>query len=337
MIPKMAASIAGAGHVVSSVRDDKAVVSALAGEAFQMLVVSLRGADATVIGVLEAVRKSIASKSVCVMIIAEESAEDLLIRLYDAGADLCLQAPTGIGLLLAQLRSVERALVGGAAAGQAKADTPLELVNQWATWRLAQTKIQEVAARFLSMEVAVGEAESITQPLGKACAIALSNAEHQLELRVAVAAEGPCGQQLAIHMFGPECADLVSDVLSELANVVMGMLKNEFSAESIAFTGGLPTSLDPAHVMRPLARYSHNRAFALRIGQGGLLVHLSIRSKANQLLAPHGLSEGMVLAKDVFNARGMLMVRGGTRLTMNMIEKIVGVAPPKLQLEVIVP
>jgi len=339
-MPKMAVALGGAGHVVSLANDEKAALAALSSGGIQLLVVALRGADGAVAGLLEAVRKTAALKALYVVVIAQESAEDYLVRLHEAGADLCLRVPLGSALLLAQLRSVERvvnALSGGTTKATSAAETPLELVSQSATWRSAQPKVQEVAAKFLTMDVALGETESVNKPLSHACSITLANVEHQLELRVAVASESACGQQLAVHMFGPDGADMVADVLSELSNILMGMLKSGFSSESIAFTGGLPAPLEAAEVLRPLALYSHNRAFALRVGEGAVLVHLSLRSKANRFLGLGGLREGMVLAKDVFNARGLLMVHGGTRLSLNMIEKISGVLPAKTQLEVVAP
>jgi hypothetical protein len=45
----------------------------------------------------------------------------------------------------------------------------------------------------------------------------------------------------------------------------------------------------------------------------------------------------MVLAKDIFNARGLLIVQKGTRLSDNMIEKINSFVPPKSLMEVVAP
>ena len=336
---KLAASLGGGGHVASLAKDEKAALTALASGGFQLLLVTLRGADTAVVGLLEAMRKTVLCKSLYVLVIAHESTEDFLIRLHGAGADLCLRAPLGTALLLAQLESARRsvdALAAGSAGG-AGTQAPLEQVSQSTTWRLAQSKVQEVAAKFLSIGVTLGEAESVGGPLSHACSITLSNVEHQVELRVAVACETACGQKLAVHMFGPEGADMVADVLSELSNILMGTLKTAFGAETISFTGGLPKALETAEVLRPLALYAHNQAFALHIADGAVLVHLSARSKANQFLALASLREGMVLAKDVFNARGLLMVHGGTRLSQTMIDKIVGIAAANTQLEVVAP
>lgn len=338
-VPKLAASLGGGGHVASLAKDEKAALTALAGAGFQLLLITLRGVDAAVVGLVEGARKLAACKSLYVVVIAHESTEDFLVRLHGAGADLCLRAPLGTALLLAQLDAAKRvvdSLSAGSAAGTG-AQAPLEQVNQSTTWRLAQAKVQEVAAKFLSMDVTLAEADSVTRPVSHACSIMLSNVEHQVEIRVAVAAEAACGQKLAVHMFGPEGADMVADVLSELSNIVMGMLKSAFGAEMITFTGGLPSGLETAEVLRPLVLYAHNQAFALRVEDGAVLIHLSVRSKANQFLALSSLREGMVLAKDVFNARGLLMVHGGTRLSMNMIDKISGILPAKTQLEVVAP
>ncbi len=80
-VPKLAASLGGGGHVASSMKDEKTAFTALTGGAFQMLLISLRGMDAAVVGMLEGVRKTTACKSLYVVIIAHESPDDFLVRL----------------------------------------------------------------------------------------------------------------------------------------------------------------------------------------------------------------------------------------------------------------
>jgi hypothetical protein len=76
------------------------------------------------------------------------------------------------------------------------------------------------------------------------------------------------------------------------------------------------------------------QAFQLEMADARLVVHLGLRSKGNQFVTPDALKEGMVLAKDVFNQKGLLLVNHGTRLSANMIGRLRGVLAPKQTVEV---
>ena len=74
--------------------------------------------------------------------------------------------------------------------------------------------------------------------------------------------------------------------------------------------------------------------FALIVQGKTLLVRVGIRSRRNVLLVPGRLKEGMVLAKDLFNARGILLTRAGTRLSSTMVERLQSTLPNKQPIEV---
>jgi hypothetical protein len=87
-------------------------------------------------------------------------------------------------------------------------------------------------------------------------------------------------------------------------------------------------------VLRPALTYKLQEAFSLNLVDAKLIVHLGLRSKANLDVAVVGLKEGMVLAKDVFNPKGLLMVNAGTRLSATMIEKLRTVLSAKQSVQV---
>lgn len=72
-------------------------------------------------------------------------------------------------------------------------------------------------------------------------------------------------------------------------------------------------------------------------GDARLVVFAGLRSRANVLVCPPDLREGMVLAKDVLNARGVLLLQGSTRLSATMVERLQGNLTPKHEIEVIAP
>ncbi|MGD0505624.1 MAG: hypothetical protein ABSD02_23130 [Steroidobacteraceae bacterium] len=340
VIAKLAPSLAEAGHAVTSIKDEKAALEALGGHRFQLVLLSSLTGNESMINAIKALRKGETSKNLYVMLLAQEASEEYLVRAYDAGADSALRTPCGLPLILAKVRASRRVAPllddSGADAIDPKA-SPLDRVNQSSTWKQAPTRACEVAAKFLTLEVSVDEVASTQEPIHQACMITLSSAEHQLEMRIALGAGESSGRRLAVHLFGPEGVDLVPDMLSELSNIMMGTLKTALGMENFAFTGGLPQPLDKAELLRPAATYAHQFAFALKMVDAAILMHVSLRSKANLFLPPMSLRDGMVLAKDIFNARGLLIVQKGTRLSDNMIEKINSFVPPKSLMEVVAP
>jgi hypothetical protein len=171
-------------------------------------------------------------------------------------------------------------------------------------------------------------------PNNLASGIILSNVEHQLELRVALAADSTSANALAMHMFGEAGPGLEADMLGEIANQSMGVLKTAFGRERFSFIGGLPEAISPEGFYQFGATCPHQVSFALVVEGARILVRVGVRSKRNSQVLGTSLVEGMVLAKDVFNARGMLLLAGGTRLSLTAIERLRGSLAPKQLVEV---
>ncbi len=343
VVSRLVASLTDAGHTVTSIKDEKAAVAALGAQRFQLVLLCAAGSDEASIGAIKALRANEASKQTRIILMTNDASDDHLVRAYDAGADSCLRLPCAMPVILAMLRSVQRLVptlpssTTAGAGANAAATSPMDRVILSDTWKEAREHVRNVAAKFLSLEAVLADAGSVAEPVEQACCISLSNVEHQLEARIALGAGSTSGKKLAVHLFGPEGVDLVADMLSELANNMMGVLKTSLSKEAFAFTAGLPQALDPSELLRPSVAYTHQVSFALRLADSDLLLHLSLSSKANLFVASATLRDGMILAKDVFNARGLLIVQKGTRLSLNMIEKITAFMPPKYLLEVVAP
>ena len=343
MAAKLSAALGEAGHQVTVVKDEKSTIAALGDSAFPLILINARGGDEGSLNLVRALRKKPAPVgNTYLSLLAQDPGEDYLVRAYDLGADAVLRTPCAPAVVLAHLKSAARLL---GAANDASVDgkklgaqaAPIEQMAQSKTWRGAQALIRDAASEFLTLEVKTAEAAAAVEPATHASCIMLSNVEHQLEIRIGVGADVASGKLLSVHMFGPEETDLVPDMLNEIANILMGTLKTAFSSESLAFTGGLPQPLNPEEVLRPTIMYGYQFAFAIQMAGATITVHLGIHSKANLFLPPAGLKEGMVLAKDVFNARGVLMLHAGTRLSQNMLGKIAEFLPEKTRLEVVAP
>jgi CheY-specific phosphatase CheX len=199
---------------------------------------------------------------------------------------------------------------------------PLDSVARAKPWRSVQQTLRSAAASFLSCEATLDSEVPSDAPQGFGCVILLSNVAQELEIRIGIAIDAAGALVLALNLFGEEGNDLAQDLLSELANIFMGALKSDLSAHSIAFIGGLPAATGPESVTRPPNVYQYQEAFRLIVQNRSLTVHVGLRSKANVRLTRAGLREGMVIAKDLCNAGGLLLIKGGTRLSETMIERL---------------
>ncbi|NOU31914.1 MAG: hypothetical protein HOO96_28755 [Polyangiaceae bacterium] len=369
-----AATLEQAGHAVKVVAD-VSLPNACVGEKPHLVLLEVTRDGGGAIEIIRRVRDLAGVPPFLFYLLGgSELSQGFLRDAYDAGIDGDLRQPFGPEFLASRVNAATRVarrpeqapiakpasparpvngaapkLVGGAApaaiaaAGATAPDSPmneseghLTTATQSQTWRNASKLIQDMGSKFLALPVTLGaEAAAPIPSLG--CAISLSHAAHQLEARIAIGADSRSARRLAVHMFGDEGDDLVGDMLNELANLFMGAVKTSFSAESFAFTGGLPDTISADYVLRPSATYKRQETFSMAIADSRLLVYIGMRSKANLFLASSGLREGMVVAKDVFNARGLMLVNGGTRLSLNMVEKLRSLLTPKHLVEVTAP
>jgi hypothetical protein len=261
---------------------------------------------------------------------------------FGSGIDSIL--PWGIerDYLLARVAAVARVLercerkVGAPpfqVGGETASGLPIRLIVRSNAWRTTPEKVRQVVGQFL------GQAAVLTAPLPEgvievASSISLLGGAQGIQIRIAVGADNKSALSLASKMFGPDAKDLIDDMLGEVANVAMGTLKNVFGAEQIALTGGLPSPLKPAEVLTPPTTTAHRHVFALDIGSARLTVHVGLVAKSSSSVAVGELREGMVIARDLFNDHGLLLLKGGTRLSATMIKKLTDLLPARLAVAV---
>lgn len=291
--------------------------------------------------------------------------DEILAALFDAGADGDLRANASSAYVCARLKAVQRRVAAGAVARGATLSPPklpgpiplAELASlapngrtvapvaitkiakamRSTGWTTSVEKLAGAAGKFLTLEVATSELRGAMPPMALGATILLLDAVNELEIRIAIASDVPSTKALAIHLFGEEGADLATDVMTELANILMGTLKTSFAPEGMTFTGGLPEIVPVETVFQPPVAYKAQEAVLLQIADARLVLHLGLRSRANVTLTAGGLREGMVVVKDVFNPRGMLLIRAQSRLSENMIQRLRGGIPPQQAIEVIAP
>lgn len=343
-------ALQSAGRPVRVVSDERSALPALQQEGAQLAIVTTDDASDAALARIRLIHENSRSPKPHLLLLCPNLAEEYLSAAYDAGIDSHLCSPYGTPYLLARIDAIHRRISPNdhkprvnAGVIQARPDrgTPgsgarssLDQVVLAAPWRNAQTDFASVASKFLTLGVSPVALHSNSVPLGLACAIYLASIKLEAELRIAIGADTASATALAVHLFGPGSENLLEDMLGELANNFMGWMKSGFSAAALSFTGGLPESLPTDYVLRPNSTYQAQQVFQLEMADARLVVHVGLRSKGNMLVTPDALKEGMVLAKDVFNQKGLLLVNQGTRLSLNMIGRLRGVLAPKQAIEV---
>lgn len=362
-----AESLRDDGHTVR-VAPDHVVVEACLEDRPALVVLDAPRQGDSVQAIVHRLREVGGAPFLLFLLVGSDVDEELLLRAYEAGIDGDLRRPFSFAYFSARVASVARiarrpepglvtapgskasalaarpvaapartiAVAGLADRAAMESENALAAVSASATWRSASESFRKTASGFLGLPASiVADGGAPAPSLG--CAISLTHPIQQLELRLAVGVDVRSARRLAVHLFGDEGDGLMGDMLNEVANLFMGSLKTSFSAEQTFFTAGLPETISGDYVARPPCTYKRQETIVLAIEDARLTIYIGIRSKANQFLGASGLREGMVVAKDVFNLRGLMLVNGGTRLSLNMVEKLRHLLAPKQLIEVTAP
>ncbi|MSP74403.1 MAG: hypothetical protein EXR76_19935 [Myxococcales bacterium] len=186
-------------------------------------------------------------------------------------------------------------------------------------WVKLPSDMHRVACGLLSLGFAISTTDAAVPTIQIASGIVMHCVADELELRLAIAVDLESAKALASHLSPEDHAGLESDLLGELSNIAMGSLTSSFMRDSFAFSSGLPEVLDPVAFRSFGANLSRHECITLTAPGATIQVRVSIGGKQATVLFPAALSEGMVIAKDVYNEKGTLLLKSGTRLSSNTV------------------
>ena len=329
------------GYTASILATTAAVRAGFAVTSFNVVIVAASSLTEHVIDAVRELRAFASARKTYVVMVCATASETRLADAYDAGIDAHNVGPLDGPLVLARLRSIARLLQSHGINCSAPIPEPLAPCGPVAalaacarsnTWRSAQTTMAAAAHQMFGLPATCDGVEVAAGPYVHAKSIALVSAADKLEVRIAIGADAHAAGVLAGHLFGDASTELASDLIGELTNLLMGVTKASLTAEALLFTAGLPQTISADAVCM---QATHHQAFALRIGEAKLAVHIGLISKANETIVRANLREGMVIAKDIVNARGVMLLAGGTRLSLTMVERLGSMMGPTEQVEVI--
>lgn len=327
----LANALRDAGHTVREA-NSAAAVESLLNSPVDLAVVAHEVAGPPGLGLVRRIRTHSPIAYPYILMLADGLSAPEVSTAYEAGIDSDLRNSSHPEDLLARVtaaqrllthfnRNIENSVKTPSLAPSPGGTTALARSASSTTWMTAIEQLRSASNKFLNLEVAViSQANAPTPEV--AAAIKLSSVKDELELCIAMGCSKEAARGLSMHLFEDDSDELAEDVISELGNVFMGTLKRSFSDEGLSYTGGLPASVKPSAVTQPDTLFAHEETFALRMASSRMTVHLGLRSKANTTVKAFALHEGMVLAKDVFNAQGIRLLAGGTRLSRKMVERL---------------
>ncbi|MBS2012985.1 MAG: response regulator [Deltaproteobacteria bacterium] len=230
--------------------------------------------------------------------------------------------------LEAALRKIDN-LAAGEAIARARArdawrpSTAAETLVETVSWDRLSAVLQTMLAQFVGIDFSVSTITD-SSPAAVVGEVFLSDAAHQLELGIAVVLSGVGMKKLTMQMFGEE-TDFESGcaLILETANVLMGGVKTVLGEHNYEFTAGLPRQPDLAEARTAYDAHPVRQRFTFRTADD-LEVNVWMRAseRRNSRVKGKDLREGMVIAEDVHDDRGMLLVRGGVRLTQTTAERL---------------
>ena len=318
---------------VEAVGDEQAAVAAVVRESPQVIVFSvpakggpdlvrrLKGADASGQAYLLAVFEP------------TPSAKDIQ-GILAAGAHDFMRRPVLDAELLERVKAPTRLIRWAQSVAQPAVfdfSTALD-VSQLRAWKslgsLVAEDLEQIAGQ--PFTVSAGAPKTFTQGI-RSATIPMSLAGDQLEVRVSIVVDSTTLNWLKTAVLGDPSAneEATNDALREFANTAGGAIKRAALCENVILTTGLPLNEQTP----PFP--SNHPCWTLALDGGGCIVVVGeIRKRENQRVLASNLTEGMVLAHDVRNEGGILLVPAGSRLTGTSAAKLAKMLGPKFYLEV---
>jgi CheY-like chemotaxis protein len=179
-----------------------------------------------------------------------------------------------------------------------------------------------------------GEEAVLIDAVGAVVTLTHLEGAAELELTVSMDRAHVAGVVQRLLGAAPDDATIATFV-TELANLSAGAMKRAMLDNGNALTIGLPEYFTGAHRPSSDARIRHRQTFDLMSANG--VVRCAVVSKRTAVLGLplHALREGLVLAREVRAANGMLLLTAGMRLTSAAIDRLQRSLQKAVQIEVV--
>ncbi len=202
--------------------------------------------------------------------------------------------------------------------GKDEASQPSFSIADLNVWKTADVCIASEIGQMLGLEFEVTEAtdEAVTQ-----CAeIGLNLVTEGQEASIGVGVGSDSMTAISNLLFGEVVhADVFADAVREFANCAGGVIKRAAIDEGHTFSLGLPKDA------QRFAAPAGSRRLCLTNGTISISIWLQSQMVSKERVQASALEQGMVLAKDVNGAGGVLLFPAGRVLTDRTIERLISI------------
>lgn len=191
-------------------------------------------------------------------------------------------------------------------------------ISDLKVWQTADVCIAAEIGQMLGLEFTVCEGDDAA--VSQSAEIILNLVEEGQEAAIGVGVGTDSMEAISQMLFGEVVhTDIFADAVREFANCAGGVVKRAAIDEGHTFSLGLPKDCQQFAVP---AGAKHVR---LTSGEISLSVWLQYQTVGKERVTAAHLEEGMVLAKDVNGAGGVLLFPAGRVLTHRTIERLVSI------------
>jgi hypothetical protein len=154
--------------------------------------------------------------------------------------------------------------------------------------------------------------------------IPISFVDEAIECRLQLGIDADSLAEAAEILLGADAAsaNAVADMLRELANVAGGAFVGLAEADGFSVTLGLPTDTDPNGGWDKPAGTAHEFTLGLAEGAVELSIRILVESRELRSLCAKQLRPGMVVARNLCNHEGALVLPAATHLTESSVARL---------------
>ena len=265
----------------------------------------------------------------------------LMMSVLDIPAARAHASDVGAGGFLAKPIDPTRLVAAIASLDAPKADEPPDAethsMARTEAWRGLGVMSAKAIADMSPEPVAEIEAPALGADQIAICA--MTDATHGLELWATVSASPADAAGVASLILGepsPSATD-AQEILAELANIVAGVAKSKFAPEGFGLTLSVPTQATPAHLTASTAKAFARKRVGVKVGSATVVVGYYVRGASAIDLRLDQLEQGHVLAEDLKNANGGMLLPACACLTETTIKRIRANLPPSTRVRVCAP
>lgn len=323
----------------------------------KLVVTDLRFMEGNGLDLTKHIRTLDKSQYVYVVMLTSSGNDQTLAQCFEAGVDDFVEKPFRTDAIVSRLRAGERILeletnlraksreletalrridiaaaqralakAAEIAASPAAGATPLDALLGTDTWRDMESHLAKAMTEFFQLPFAsAGARDNRVEPF--VAEVSLSDPAKQLELGLSVVVDTESMKKLGAALLGDEDLEGAQALVLEVANILMGTLKTTFTAHGFTFTGGIPSQEAFAVSRAAFDKASVRSRMAIAANDNDVELWLRVKEKQNSTIKGRALKEGLVIGEDIRDERGMLLIKGGSRLTQTAAERLAKVLP----------